>query len=164
MEQTDQDINMTAWSDIQNIQLYILITQIPRGRDTLCRFSVIFIGKTIFYDFVFTLMHNNPLLKRDLLLTLVLLNLDIPCICKQCRSWSVGQIRMVKIQEAITLKPTDLDLHCLPLSVRIYNKNPDQVIWLAENWSGRGILIYSAGQGLKERIENSDPWKCIHSP
>ena len=32
-------------------------------------------------------------------------------------------------------KPTDLDLHCLPLSMWIYSNNPDQelVIWLAEN-------------------------------
>ena len=29
-------------------------------------------------------------------------------------------------------KPTDLDLHCLPLSMWIYSNNPDQVIWLAE--------------------------------
>ena len=30
-------------------------------------------------------------------------------------------------------KPTDVDLHCLPLSMRIYINNLDQVIWLAEN-------------------------------
>ena len=30
-------------------------------------------------------------------------------------------------------KPTDLDLHCLPLSTWIYINNQDQVIWLAEN-------------------------------
>ena len=30
-------------------------------------------------------------------------------------------------------KPTDLDLHCLPLSMWIYSNNLDQVIWLAEN-------------------------------
>ena len=29
--------------------------------------------------------------------------------------------------------PTDLDLHCLPLSMQIYSNNLDQVIWLAEN-------------------------------
>ena len=29
-------------------------------------------------------------------------------------------------------KPTDLDLHCLPLSMWIYINNLDQVIWLAE--------------------------------
>ena len=28
---------------------------------------------------------------------------------------------------------TDLDLHCLQLSIWIYSNNPDQVIWLAEN-------------------------------
>ena len=31
----------------------------------------------------------------------------------------------------------------------IYINNLYKVIWLAENWSGRGILIYSAWQGLK---------------
>ena len=31
----------------------------------------------------------------------------------------------------------------------IYINNLDQVIWLAEIRSGHGILIYSAGQGLK---------------
>ena len=30
-------------------------------------------------------------------------------------------------------KPTDLDLHCLPLSMWIYINNLDQIIWLAEN-------------------------------
>ena len=35
------------------------------------------------------------------ILTLVLLNLDIPCLCKQ-------------------KKPTDMDLHCLPFSMWIY--------------------------------------------
>ena len=30
-------------------------------------------------------------------------------------------------------KPTDLDLHCLPSRMQIYNNNLDQVTWLAEN-------------------------------
>ena len=30
-------------------------------------------------------------------------------------------------------KPTDLDLHCLSLRIRIFINNLDQVIWLAEN-------------------------------
>ena len=46
-------------------------------------------------------------------------------------------------------KPTDLDLHCLPFSMWIYINNLDQIIWLAKIWKGCGILIYSAGQGLK---------------
>ena len=47
-------------------------------------------------------------------------------------------------------KPTDLDLHCLPLRIWIYSNNSDQAIWLAVKIrSRRGILIYSAGQGLK---------------
>ena len=52
------------------------------------------------------------------MLTLVLLNPDIPCLCKQCRSRSVA---------------TDLDLHCLSLSMWININILDQVIWLGEN-------------------------------
>ena len=58
---------------------------------------------------------NTLRVKR--VLTLVLLNPDIFCICKQCRS-----------EEA-----TDLDLHCLLLSMWICIHNLDQAIWLAEN-------------------------------
>ena len=56
-------------------------------------------------------------------LTLILLNLDTSCLNKQCRSRSVWLLK----------KPTDLDPHCLPLCLWIYNNNLDQVIWLAEN-------------------------------
>ena len=35
--------------------------------------------------------------------------------------------------QTVKKKPTDLDLHCLPLSMWIYSNNPDQAIWLAEN-------------------------------
>ena len=42
-------------------------------------------------------------------------------------------LQTVKIQISWLLqKPTDLDLHCLPLSMWIYSNNLDQVIWLAE--------------------------------
>ena len=40
-------------------------------------------------------------------LTLVLLNPDIPCLCKKCRSRSVS-----------LKKPIDLDLHCSPVAVQ----------------------------------------------
>ena len=33
--------------------------------------------------------------------------------------------------------------------VNFYQKNLDQVVWLAEIRSGRGILIYSAREGLR---------------
>ena len=57
------------------------------------------------------------------LLTLVLLNLDIPCLCKQCRSRSVGFWRSQLIW-----------IYTLPFSIWIYYMNNlDQVIWLAEN-------------------------------
>ena len=45
-------------------------------------------------------------------------------------------------------KPTDLDLHCLSLNMWISIKMSDQVICWLEIRSGRGILIYSAWQGL----------------
>ena len=56
-------------------------------------------------------------------LTVVLLNPDMPCICKQCRSRSVGFWR----------SQLYLDLHCLSLSMYICIKLLDPVIWLAEN-------------------------------
>ena len=43
-------------------------------------------------------------------------------------------LQTVQIQISWLLKkPTDLDLHCLPLSMWIYSNNPDQIFWLAEN-------------------------------
>ena len=54
--------------------------------------------------------------------TLILLNLDMSCLHKQCRFRSVGLKKL-----------TDLDLHCLSFSMWIYINNLDQVIWLAEN-------------------------------
>ena len=43
-------------------------------------------------------------------------------------------LHAVQIQISWLLKkPTDLDLHCLQLSMWICNNNLDQVIWLAEN-------------------------------
>ena len=55
-------------------------------------------------------------------LTLVLLNLDIPCLRNS-----------VDPDQLASKKPTDLDLHCLQLSMWSYINNLDQVIWLAEN-------------------------------
>ena len=69
----------------------------------------------------------------SIILTLVLLNRDIPCFCKQCRSRSVGFWRSQLIWICIQ-KPIDLDLHCLSLSMWIYISSLDLVIWLAENW------------------------------
>ena len=48
-------------------------------------------------------------------------------------------------------KPTDLDLHCLSLSMSVCSNNLDQIIWLAVR-SGRGILICPAWQGLNLSI------------
>ena len=71
-----------------------------------------------------------------LTVTLVLLNPDMPCLCKQCTSRSVLQ------------KPTYLDLHCLSLSIWICITNwIKQSDWLKIR-SGRGVFVYSAWQGL----------------
>ena len=61
---------------------------------------------------------------KILQLNLVMLNTAIPL-----------PLQTAKIEISWLLKkPTDLDLHCLPLRLWIYNNNPDQAIWLAENW------------------------------
>ena len=51
-------------------------------------------------------------------------------------------------------KPTDLDLHCLPLSMWIYSNNSDQVIWLAENktWAWH-LNLFS-----RERVNTPRVW------
>ena len=36
-------------------------------------------------------------------------------------------------KDQLALKPTDLDLHCLPLSMQIFINNLDQVICLVES-------------------------------
>ena len=71
-------------------------------------------------------------------LTLVLLNPDIPCLCKQCRARSVGFWRSQLIWICTV---------CHSLCGFI------SIIWIKESdWliirSGLGILIYSAWQGL----------------
>ena len=73
------------------------------------------------------------------ILTLVLLNPDIPCLCKQCRSRSVGFWRSQLIWIC-----TVCHLVCVFIAT-IQIKKSD---WLKIR-SGRGILIYSAGQGLR---------------
>ena len=72
-------------------------------------------------------------------LTLVLLNPDIPCLCKQCRSRSVGFWRSQLIWIC-----TVCHWECRFIAtIRI--KKSD---WLKIR-SGCGILIYSAGQGWR---------------
>ena len=53
-------------------------------------------------------------------LALVLLNLIMPCLCKQFSSRSVSFW-------------TDMDLLCLSFNMWISNNNLDQVIWSANN-------------------------------
>ena len=69
-----------------------------------------------------------------LTLTLVLLNPDIPCLCKQCRSRSVGFFRSQLIWICTVCHSV-----CEFIST-IWIKQSD---WLTIR-SGRGILIYSA--------------------
>ena len=74
-------------------------------------------------------------------LTLVLLNPDIPFLCKQCRSRSVGFWRSQLIWIC-----TVCHLECEFVSTILIKKSD----WLKIG-SGRGIFIYSAGQGLIEK-------------
>ena len=73
-----------------------------------------------------------------LYLTLVLLNPDMSCLCKQCRSRSVGFWRSQLIWIC-----TVCHSECEIMST-IWIKKSD---WL-KIWKGCGILIYSAGQGF----------------
>ena len=59
-------------------------------------------------------LHINQIIIKEILLTLVLLNPDMSCLCNM-------------------KKPTDLDLHYLPLNIWTYSNNPNQVLWLVEN-------------------------------
>ena len=74
------------------------------------------------------------------LLTLVLLKPDILCLCKQCRSRSVGFWRSQLIWKGTVC-------HNVNLYRQSWSRN--LIGW---NSSGRGILIYSAGQGLIHSI------------
>ena len=71
---------------------------------------------------------------RILLLTLVLLNPDIPFLCKQCRSRSVGFWRSQLIWICTVCHEV-----CELISTT----------WMLKIRSGCGLLIYSAGQDLK---------------
>ena len=89
---------------------------------TFCVFIRSFLWRTgeklsriIFNYTVLTLAMLNKL-------TLVLLNPDISCLCKQCRSRSVGFWRSKLIW-----------ICTVPFSLWIYIKNLDQEIWLADN-------------------------------
>ena len=72
------------------------------------------------------------------ILTLVLLKPDMPCLCKQCRSRSVGFSR------------SQLIWICTVWHYLIYSKQSrsSNLIGCKLEVSGHGILIYSAGQGL----------------
>ena len=58
------------------------------------------------------------------------------------------------------MKPTDLDLHCLSISMRICINNLDQVSWLAENYKWACHLNYSAGQRLRGLIHFLKRYLC----
>ena len=79
------------------------------------------------------------------LITLVLLNLDIPCLCKQCRSRSVGFFRSQLIWICTVCH-----------YVNLYQYPGSSNLTGGKYWNGCGILIYSAGQGLSPlRIHSS---------
>ena len=71
-------------------------------------------------------------------------------------------LQTVEIQISWLLKkPTDLDLHCLPLSMWYYSKNPDQVIWLAENYKWAWYLNLFSRTRVK-KTEHSSSISQIH--
>ena len=72
------------------------------------------------------------------ILTLVLLNPDIPCLCKQCRSKSVGFWRSQLFWICTVV------MKYLNLYEQLWSSN--LIGWKIR--SRLGILIYSAGQGL----------------
>ena len=54
-------------------------------------------------------------------------------------------------------KPTDLDLHCLLLSMRIQSNNPDQAIWLAENQKQTWYLNLFSRTRVKFKSKSTGP-------
>ena len=70
----------------------------------------------MFQNIIFVLNWNKSIL------TLVMLNLDMHCLCKQCRSRSVGFWRSQLIW-----------IFSLPFSMWICINNLNEAIWLAEN-------------------------------
>ena len=73
------------------------------------------------------------------LLTIVLLSLDIPCLCKQCRSRSIGFFRSQLIWICTVC-------HQVCEFIATIRTTPSD--WLKIR-SRCGIFIYSAGQGLR---------------
>ena len=81
---------------------------------------------------------GNSMSSSLCILTLVLLNPDIPCLCKQCRSRSVGFFRSQLIWICSV---------CHKVYEFIATNQIKQSDWLKIR-SGCVIFIYSAGQGL----------------
>ena len=76
------------------------------------------------------------------ILTLVLLNRDIPCLCKQCKNRSVGFWKSQLIWICTVCRKV-----CEYVSTTWIMSSDWQKIR-----SGHGILIFSAGQGLRRAI------------
>ena len=99
---------------------------------------------------------NYPLEYVILVLTLVLLNPDIPCLCKQCRSRSVGFWRSQLIWICTVCHSV-----CESISTTLIKYSD----WLKIR-NGCGFLIYSAGEGLTNEMSNpfynDTVWISIH--
>ena len=109
------------------------IVKLSNGLDKTCIFN-----KNYWYSIFVILMCTYNIHKLTNKLTLVLLNPDIPCLCKQCRPRSVGFWR-----SQLILICTVCHVVCEFITT-IQIKKSD---WLKIR-SGCGILIYSAGQGI----------------
>ena len=86
----------------------------------------------------FTLFGCLILSGVDTHLILVLLNPDIPCLCKQCRARSVGFWR------------SQLIWICTVCHCKLCISSLDQVIWLAENYRWAWHLNLFSLNGLRE--------------
>ena len=75
------------------------------------------------------------------------------CLCKQCRSRSVGFWRSQLIW-VCTVEEANWSGSAL-FAIKYVNLYLDQIIWLDKIKNGRGILIYSAWQWLNSNIKGN---------
>ena len=125
---------------------YAFISQNIRWDCKLCRpwLGAVWSGSALFKTtyaissegLVYKLLGQLPYIYRDyynIALDKVLLQQKCINPCPAEPGYTLP-LQTVQIQISWLLKkPTDLDLHCLPFSMRIYINNLNQVTWLAEN-------------------------------
>ena len=113
-------------------------TSMSRGESRMISEGFQFDQITMPEQTVWTLIRVYTVCCSPDILNLALLNQDMPRLCKQCRSRSVGFWRSQLIWICTVCHSV------YKFISTIWIKSSD----LQKSWSGRGILIYSAGQGL----------------